>query len=285
MSRKLINKKQNLPAGFTLIEVVIALVMLGVVLLLFQGVFKFLFHVDHRVEQIANTHKIQGALETYLVVNKRLPCPDGDSDGVIDGFEDITNNVCDDDRGYLPHKELSTDEIDAWGNPYFYQVIPSAAAGAATMCEASSVFAKSGTITTNAGGGGNLKYCPDTYQLACSNALPAPPVCPSGSADLAITNTSAPYYSVITPNPVEITLNNEFGVLQNNVLALVISYGENGGENFYYTASINSGIGTCDENCDGDTSFEMNTGENRDYIVSVTMDKAKHAAVLSRRYK
>ncbi|CAN8138791.1 hypothetical protein THIOSC15_1120007 [uncultured Thiomicrorhabdus sp.] len=88
--------------GFSLLELSIALIILGLIIILFDGVFKLVVETDERLEQIYESRKVKDALETYLAVNSRLPCPDRDTavgDGISDGYEDIVSTNATGDIG------------------------------------------------------------------------------------------------------------------------------------------------------------------------------------------
>ncbi len=131
--------------GFSLLEVAIAILILGIVLLGFQGLFKLVYDTDNIMEEKAYIQDIQKSLKTYLQVNLRLPCPDIDGDGK----EDTVSGRCESDEGYLPYNDVGTRSKDAWDHSYFYTVNRNATDSGKVfdICESASVFGKSGPRT------------------------------------------------------------------------------------------------------------------------------------------
>ena len=297
-------KLKKTSSGFSLLELAMALVMLGIFLVMFQGVFKQLFIVDHRLIQIEKNRILQGSIETYLSVNSRLPCPDTDDDGRED-FDSSSSNVCDADHGGLPFDDFGVEQHDAWGNPYFYQVLPSADdTGLRHLCTPNTVYASSGPIETTYAASGNLfVHCSTTNELACSNTGACPD---SGSwntnAELTVAN--APFFSLFTPYATssnDIELFQEVGydysagtgtTAAEQVIALVVSYGANGDEAYFYDSSQQvcpSSLPDIEKaNCDADSDYQFvktQTGLNRDYLIPITLTQAKKAVIQSRRFR
>jgi prepilin-type N-terminal cleavage/methylation domain-containing protein len=109
--------------GFTLIEIAIALVVLG---LLVAGL---LGPMSTRVEQAeregtrAMLEEIKEALYGFAIAQGRLPCPD--SDVPNNGLENLTSGACTNAAGTLPWADLAVPEDDAWGRRFRYRVTPS----------------------------------------------------------------------------------------------------------------------------------------------------------------
>lgn len=112
------NMKTN-RAGFTLVEMAIVLVIIG---LLLGGM---LMPLSAQLEQrrISETQKaldeINQALIGFAVANKRLPCPSTQTDPAATGYgaEDAYCSATPIAEGYLPWKTLGVAELDAWGIP------------------------------------------------------------------------------------------------------------------------------------------------------------------------
>ncbi|QKI88549.1 type II secretion system protein [Thiomicrorhabdus xiamenensis] len=278
---------KRLIKGFSLLEMAIALVVLGILIMSFNTVFKLVFDTDHRVQQIYESQKVQDALETFLAVNSRLPCPDTDDDG----YEEFNGLVCSSAEGGLPYNELGIKEWDAWGNLYFYRIISSAANPAGytnQVCHAASVFGVSGAIDST-----DLKICTSTNEVVC-DATPDSALCNGGSWDAATVNGDyPPYFSIYTPpanDALTVTADNG-DIEDSNVVAVAISWGANGDEAYYYNAANKQCPGSLSaneqENCDGtNTTFVKTTiGLDRDYVIPITLDQAKKAVIASRRFK
>lgn len=291
--------------GFSLIEVAIGLLILSLVITGLAGVLQSVFEVDKLQKQKQNIQSVQGGITTFLAVNSFLPCPDVSVPP--DGREDRTDGRCNAVEGNLPYNDFGVAELDAWGNPYYYRVVPEAldAANVVEICQSASVFGRSGIGTMT-----NLLICPDTNQFYCADLVACTPgVCPSGCGENTIDPrptvgsppivNSPPYFHLATPpygvpaSRTGLDLKSQDGSLNLNdgVMAIVVSWGVDGDEVFRYTAANNScaaGAATADEleNCDGDSTFHNTiTGENRDFITWVTVNQAKMAIIGSGRFQ
>ena len=117
--------------GFSLVEMAIVLLILGVVLGGLLGAIGQSTENTRRLEAKNQLHEIEEALYAYGQVQGRLPCP-GDDD--TNGYEDLigttSNGNCGLTHGLLPNATLGlsggVDEngflMDPWGNPYRYSV-------------------------------------------------------------------------------------------------------------------------------------------------------------------
>ena len=114
-------------AGFTLVEMAIVLVIVG---LLLGGL---LMPLSAQVEQqrISETQKaleeIKEALLGFAIANGRLPCPAPAATATgaaLAGLEPnpIAAGGCTNVAGVLPWATLGVSETDAWGNRYTYRV-------------------------------------------------------------------------------------------------------------------------------------------------------------------
>ncbi|MGE5028235.1 MAG: type II secretion system protein, partial [Betaproteobacteria bacterium] len=114
----------RLQQGFTLVEMSIALVIIG---LLLGGLLSPLAaQVEQR--QISETQKeldeIREALIGFAASHPAadskpyLPCPDTTNDGL----EDRTGTACTNQEGRVPWATLGIAEADSWGNRFRYRV-------------------------------------------------------------------------------------------------------------------------------------------------------------------
>ncbi|MCR4303058.1 MAG: type II secretion system GspH family protein [Gallionella sp.] len=121
--------KQQRQTGFTLVEMAIVLMIVG---LLLGGL---LVPLSAQMEQrnITETRKsldeIQQALIGFAIINGRLPCP---ADGTIPTIPGVSNGVgvenpsclVNNNGGVLPWVTLGVSETDAWGRRFTYRVTP-----------------------------------------------------------------------------------------------------------------------------------------------------------------
>jgi prepilin-type N-terminal cleavage/methylation domain-containing protein len=117
----------NKQSGFTLIEVAIVMVIIGLMLGSLLG------PLGNRMEQtkIEGTgQQIDGIIEAihgFAAINGRLPCPANLTAGPNFGREALTGTNCTTATGLgePAWATLGTDRLDAWGQPFVYRVDPS----------------------------------------------------------------------------------------------------------------------------------------------------------------
>lgn len=294
------NLPPNVAKGFSLIEMAIALLILGLLIASFQGIFKLVFDTDHKMLEQQSMHTINRALQTYVSVNSYLPCPDTDGDGRENRVTDAGNSVCADREGGLPYEDIGVPGNDAWGNPYYYRVHQRAeqAVYVNQICEPASVLGLSGTRGTD-----NLWLCPSSNIYYCSDAITASSDCDVGLniCDVPCTNTTdprptatpnaAPFFHLATPpfGTVSGSLNlrvynEEAEQLGEGVVAVVVSWGANG--DAVNRASCTGGTADELENCDDDRDFvDTQTGLDRDFVTWVTVSQAKVALIGTRKVR
>lgn len=108
---------RNTQQGFTLIEMAVVMVVLGLIL---GGILMPLstqMEKQDRDETQSVLEEIQEALIGYAMANGRLPCPDTNGDGIIDIAGTCTNV-----QGTIPWVDLGVGKNDALGRPFTYRV-------------------------------------------------------------------------------------------------------------------------------------------------------------------
>ncbi len=124
--------------GFTLVELAIVLVIIGLIVGSFVGTLSSRIEATHIAETKQGLDDIKTAIFGYVYKNGVLPCPDMDGDGESDVcVSPIINS------GVVPSVTLGLGSGDAWNNKYEYWI--DAAAFAVTF--------DLGTNTTAADGG------------------------------------------------------------------------------------------------------------------------------------
>ena len=113
-------------AGFTLVEIAIVLLIIGLVLVAAVGPMNRLFQ---SAQINANQERLDAAREALLVfasVNGRLPCPDRTGDGREDvrSAADPPSFGCSGNlyEGFLPWATLGVQQTDYWGTRFRYRV-------------------------------------------------------------------------------------------------------------------------------------------------------------------
>ena len=119
--------------GFTLIEMAVVLVIVGILLGSFIGTLTSRINVTKKSDALSELEEIKQSMMAYAFVNGYLPCPDCDAvagactaalvgDGIAD--HDVGNNRCilDEASGNVPWVTLGLGRGDSWGSHYRYAV-------------------------------------------------------------------------------------------------------------------------------------------------------------------
>lgn len=155
--------------GFTLVELAIVLVIVGVLAGTFLTTLGSRIDTTRRADTLAEMEVIKQALYGYALTNNfaHLPCPDCRTAACAlganvenDGISDITGNVCDVDvadanaalpLGNLPWRTLGLGYGDSWGNHYSYWATSTATDDSADFALASWPDGEAATINTRVG--------------------------------------------------------------------------------------------------------------------------------------
>lgn len=115
-------QSSKLQKGFTLIELAVVLVIIGIFIGGFIGTLSSRIDNVRRIDARDSLEEIKTALYGYAMSQfpVRLPCPDDDNDGI----EDVTAGQCDalTTHGNLPWVTLGIERGDAWASTYSYWV-------------------------------------------------------------------------------------------------------------------------------------------------------------------
>ncbi len=283
------NKNQQ---GFTLIEVLIALVLLS---LLLGGVAKFVSwdNAESRVKNtVSSVQGVEDALKTFLLVNKYLPCPDEFDSG--DAKEDRnSNSTCKSNKGFLPTETLDIKTKDGWGNKFYYRVNSATKLSSKinNICHPASIFGKSGGRDEPS----SFAQCEDTgvfYCNDCSSACDSD--CdfsedPRGSNNPPYFHLSTRPFGVDSQEFSNLKINDPSGVgLSKTAVAVIVSFGKNGSktwENILGSSdkkcSSSSSVVTSAEvdNCDGGITFTHSLArEVDDYLGWIDLFDVKRIA-------
>ena len=118
--------------GFTLIELAVVLVIVGIVLGSFIGTLTSRIDITKKSDAIEELEQIKQSMMAYAFVNGYFPCPDCDvgacpdgivGDGVAD-YDDVANFRCSKNEaaGNVPWVTLGLGRSDPWSNHYRYAV-------------------------------------------------------------------------------------------------------------------------------------------------------------------
>jgi prepilin-type N-terminal cleavage/methylation domain-containing protein len=113
-------------SGFTLIELAVVLVIVGIVISIVATVLPSLIQTTKIKKARAILEKVEYTLEGYFAANGQCPCPDTDGDGLenrITGATPPADDTCSAYVGYLPYRTLGLSSgEDNWRNPIVYAV-------------------------------------------------------------------------------------------------------------------------------------------------------------------
>jgi len=109
----------NMHAGFTLIEMAIVLIIVGLLMAAFLTPLGVQRDLRDYSETKVRLEQIRESLYGYAMINGKLPCPTttaNPADNVNYGHSDATCLITA-GAGVLPWKDLGVREVDAWGEP------------------------------------------------------------------------------------------------------------------------------------------------------------------------
>ncbi len=163
MLNKLHNQSSRYHYGFSLIEMAVVLMILGI---LMSGVLVSVSQATlgaRRTKALEQLRQVEEALYGFAESQKRLPCP---ASAASLGFEDITLGVCNLRHGFVPSATLGTygqtnDSgmlLDPWGNPLRYSVVITSGANNPNFTSATSIqtFFNASTALSS---GNTLQVC------------------------------------------------------------------------------------------------------------------------------
>lgn len=122
-------QKQLSNKGFTLIEISIVLMIVGIIISVVGSILPSIINTSKIKRTNATLEKFDYSLQGYMIANNRLPCPDTDGDG----RENLTGGAgtdCAQYSGDFPYIDVGVSSAnDPFSNPIGYAVYGAAGAG------------------------------------------------------------------------------------------------------------------------------------------------------------
>jgi len=292
--------------GFTLIEIALALVLIGV--LISGGILLYgeQFHGDKINQTQSQLNKIRNIMLTFVQANGYLPCPDTDGDGVENRK---TNGACQSRQGRLPGQTLGVKSKDAWGIPLYYRVNERSEQinRVTDICQSASVFGAKKPDGNPVIGTYGVNYksmlCPKNNTYYCLPSSSVHSSCTDacdGTLCIAVnsSNDPRPYsgqppYFHISTFPIaafsdgmkNMTIKALSGRKLSEInVAVVVSFGQNGAQTWGGAAA---NVPACpasltaeeQENCDNDRDFIADNNAFDDYLIGITLREVKKATI------
>lgn len=129
--------------GFTLIEMAIVLLIVGMMLSMMLGLTQHTFLMAKRKQVQQDLNEIQQSLMGFVSIHGFLPCPDQNDDGIDDAC--ANTNMSASTEGNLPWSRLGLKRHDPWGRPYRYRL--------------NNALSVPFSLTTLGTGAGQIKIC------------------------------------------------------------------------------------------------------------------------------
>jgi len=222
--------------GFSLVELSIVIAVLGVLAVMFSSNFGSFYQLSNVEQTNKRVKDIKGLLVNFVVVNKYMPCPDTDNNGVENRTTVSTSlgNVdrCTASSGTIPYLDLglSEDDIyDEWNNLLRYAVNTDTV-NANLICDKTSAA----SYYCNFAAG-------QTAWFTFSDTPPFPGN--PGSGNYSICNDSAAN-CVATPASDDL--------ITDTAIAVIVAYNSDGAATL---ANCVSAAGASAENCDTDVYY------------------------------
>lgn len=186
MKKTLNNQKAILNKGFTLVEMAIVLIIVGLLVSAFLAPLSAQRDLKDYSETKAHLEQIREALYGYAIINGSLPCTTTTADPTDNVNYGHRNATCPltAAAGVLPWKDLGVPEIDAWGiqrslaaDPWtgywIYRVDPN-------FTTTFSLTTKTDTTTPNPGANIDIRKSDGTTSLTIAAERAVAVVCTTG---------------------------------------------------------------------------------------------------------
>jgi prepilin-type N-terminal cleavage/methylation domain-containing protein len=176
-------RSPRLARGFTLIEIVVVLFILGVVVAMAAAVTNALTASQRLSTTTTRMAAVDTAIVQFVMQQKRLPCPaDGALDSTagsagVEAVPDATTGCPDETRGVVPWRTLGlseTDATDGWNRRFTYRVQATLAADKAldmSWCDPAGTGGPQGTACNPACTSSALGSCTSPSSFLSNKGL------------------------------------------------------------------------------------------------------------------
>lgn len=257
--------------GFSIVELAVVLAILGLVFVGFTSGIGSFYHSSNIEESKQTQVNLKKHLLNFVVVNKYLPCPDTNADGL----EDRNGSRCSADLGGVPYRNLGIEDEDvedSWGNAIRYAVNTDAD-NAALICNKTS----SASIFCNLGIGRAISATGVVGNIPWFTLTDTPPFAADrGAGNYYICNENATAANC-TGAPANAN------IVTDSAIAVLIAYNEDGAATLANCAGT---AGATLENCDNDNLYHQATksyatGARFDDVVTYLSGQEVKALTLS----
>ena len=229
------SQRRPRPAGFTLVEIAVVIVVLSLLLAMIAGIGTAMLGQQRREATRQRLAGVETALAIYVSQNRRLPCPADGRLGSVDanaGVERpiggaacqvITGTPNSQTHGVVPWRTLGLAELDVtdgWGNRLTYRVAPELVVASSMDFTACAPGAAVTGTEVNACG----SPCPSgTWPTGCTNPRDI-----TMTKGLKVRTNSSTVTLVMSPN----------SLVSTGAAYVVISHGENGGGGYNNSGTL-----------------------------------------------
>lgn len=230
--------------GFSLLELAIALTILGVILYQIVTSQTGMRDFDHHKDNQVLMEHVQSAFNTFVQVNGFLPCPDINGDGrqnraIASPFE------CSGTSGRVPYLDLGITSEDEWWGTLFYAVNQAANNPTALVNNNNSASYFNNLASPNA------SFDLNTPPLGALGGAQA------GSGNYVICSESASACNASTSN---------IDIIEHSAIAVIVSFGKN--SNLTWNGNLSQLSSIEQENRDDDSYYwqaQWSTRSNQEF--------------------